>query len=154
MVKSKAPDPKNMPRIPKVPTKVKMLVCSPLDSFTPSPILSVSLKNGDMETKLQVVTSHSWLTMCIFSANLITLSLFFSQATSNPSAMSPPTSAKTDSIRGMPMIPNIRQNSRPPNVSAAKFPYPSQKKISMYRLNRVSGKTVHTTVCRQCTVCL
>ena len=36
----------------------------------------------------------------------------------------PPTSARTESMKGMPIIPKSKQNNLPPKVSAAKFPYP------------------------------
>ena len=60
--------------------------------------------------------------MCSFSATMVTLFLLLSQASSSPPAMSPPTSAKTESMRGIPIIPNRRQKSLPPKVSVAKFP--------------------------------
>ena len=37
-------------------------------------------------------------------------------------AMMPPTSARTQSMKGIPMIPKRRQNRRPLNVRAAKLP--------------------------------
>ena len=62
------------------------------------------------------------LMMFSFSARSLSLSLLESQVYSMPSAMRPPTSAKTESMKGIPTIPNIKQNSRPPKVEAAKFP--------------------------------
>ena len=70
-------------------------------------------------------------------ASLLILSLLEVQLYSRPSAIRLPTLARTVSIRGIPIIPNIRQNSRPPErmfsagqslqrfipkVSVAKFP--------------------------------
>ena len=57
-----------------------------------------------------------------FSAVCLSLSLFARQVYSMPSAISPPTSARTDNMKGIPTIPNIKQNSRPPKVEAAKLP--------------------------------
>ena len=39
-------------------------------------------------------------------------------------AIMPPTSASTESMKGIPMIPNRRQNTRPLRVFVATFPYP------------------------------
>ena len=47
-------------------------------------------------------------------ASLLILSLLEVQLYSRPSAIRLPTLARTVSIRGIPIIPNIRQNSRPP----------------------------------------
>ena len=51
--------------------------------------------------------------------------------------MIPPTSANTDSMKGIPMIPKKRQKSLPPNVSAAKFPYPRESRSRRGKSNIV-----------------
>ena len=51
MVNRRAPEPKNIPKIPKVPTKVKILVLSPLDGGKSSSDLSGCLKIGLGERK-------------------------------------------------------------------------------------------------------
>ena len=54
------------------------------------------------------------------------LFLFLFQAIWRIPANIPPTSASTESMKGMPIMPNIRQNNRPLNVTVAKFPYPDK----------------------------
>ena len=50
------------------------------------------------------------------------LSLCSIQVYSIPSAMRPPTSANTDNMNGIPIIPKPRQNIRPAKVEVAKLP--------------------------------
>ena len=65
---------------------------------------------------------HLGFLILSFSATHRILSLLTIQAYSIPSAMRPPTSASTESMKGMPIMPKPRQNIRPPNVEVAKLP--------------------------------
>ena len=77
---------------------------------------------------MPVITAAHWRYLCFSSCNFVAiiliLFLFFVQAIWRIPANIPPTSARTESMKGIPMMPNIKQKNLPLKVTVAKFPYP------------------------------
>ena len=59
----------------------------------------------------------------------------------------PPTSATTDKVKGMPMIPKRRQNRRPWNVDGAIFPYPKINKLANGAMKQPQNITYSSENC-------